>query len=329
MEFGKFIRNGVEYRFDPLTHEQCRINPDRARRIKQAGSKVDLSEIIARTKGTCPFCPDHIKDKTPEFSKEICQRGKIELGETSVFPNLNPFGENHAVGVISRAHFLDMDEFSIEMLQDNLTASKDYILSVYEGDKKAIWPIYIWNYMPPSAGSIIHPHSQILVEREPLPGQAEMLQKSEEYFGCKRRNYWEELVEGERELNERFIYDGSCLSVIASFAPRGFNEIQFIFKEVSSFTELVERPIIDFANCLTKALKWYKKLGIGSFNLVTYSGPIDKKLYHYRLNAKLISRPYPQGIYTNDTGPMERLYDVWVIDTLPEIVAENLKLFFN
>jgi len=45
------------------------------------------------------------------------------------------------------------------------------------------------------------------------------------------------------------------------------------------------------------------------------------------LNIKLISRPYPSGIYTDDTGPLERLYDAWVIDTLPEMVAEELKPF--
>lgn len=85
--------------------------------------------------------------------------------------------------------------------------------------------------MPPSAGSIIHPYSQILVESEPLPIQAELLERSEEYFNRNRRNYLEELVEREREIDERFIYDGGYLSMIASFAPRGFNEIQFIFRE--------------------------------------------------------------------------------------------------
>ena len=329
MEFRKLVRGGVEYRFDPLTQEQCRINPDRARRIRQAGSEVDLDEVIARTRETCPFCPERVKDKTPTLPGEICEEGRIKLGETWVFPNLNPVGENHAVGVMSRAHFLALDEFGAEMFQDNLTASRDYILSVYKSDVKAIWPIYIWNYMPPSAGSIIHPHSQILVERQSLPFQAELLRRSEEYFVCNRRNYWEELVEQEGKLGERFIYDSNSLSVIASFAPRGFNEIQFIFKEGSSLTELSQRQVSDFAICFAKVLYGYKKLGIGSFNLVTYSGPVGEELPHYRLNAKLISRPYPQGIYTNDTGPMERLYNVWVIDTLPEMVAKNMRSFFT
>jgi len=329
MEFRRFVRNEVEYRFDPLTRKQCRINPDRARRIKQAGGKIDLGEIIARTKETCPFCPEHVEDKTPGFPAAKCTKEKIKLGETLIFPNLNPVGENHAVGVISREHFLGLGEFSTEMLRDNLLASKDYILSVYRMDKEAIWPTYIWNYMPPSAGSIIHPHSQILVEREPLAIQIELLERSKVYFNHNQRNYWEELVKVERKLDERFIYENSYLSVIASFAPQGFNEIQFIFKEESSLVELAERQIANFADCLVKALKGYKELGIGSFNLITFSGPIGERRDYYRLTAELISRPYPGGIYTNDTGPMERLCDVWVIDTLPEVVAEKMEPFFR
>jgi len=329
MEFRKSIRNGVEYRLDPLTHDQCRINPDRAKRVKQAGGGVELGEMIARTRELCPFCPQNLEEKTPEFPKEKWEEGRIALGESLIFPNLNPFGENHAVGIMSRAHFLNLDEFSVEMLRDNLVAGKNYILSVYENDKEAIWPIYVWNYMPPSAGSIIHPHVQILVEREPLPVQVRLLEKSKEYFEHNDQDYWEELVEEERKRNESFIYEGDSLSVIASFAPRGFNEIQFIFKEISSLAELDERRIADFAACLVKALKGYKELGVGSFNLVSFSGPVGKRLDHYRLSAKLISRPYPSGVYTNDTGPFERLCDAWVIDTLPEIVAENLRPFFS
>ena len=117
--------------------------------------------------------------------------------------------------------------------------------------------------------------------------------------------------------------------MIASFAPHGFNEIQFIFNEQSSIVELKQKQRSDFATCLVKALRAYKKLGIGSFNLVTYSGSIGAKPDHYRLNVKLISRPYPAEVYTNDSGPAERLYDVRVIDTLPEMVAETVRPFLG
>jgi galactose-1-phosphate uridylyltransferase len=86
-----------------------------------------------------------------------------------MFPNLNPFGENYAVGTLSEGHYLDLDEFSGDLLRDNLLASNDYILSVYVHHREALWPIWVWNDMPPSAGSILDPHVQVLVERASAP----------------------------------------------------------------------------------------------------------------------------------------------------------------
>lgn len=328
IEFRKVIKNQIEYRFDPLTEEQSRINPDRAKRVKQAESDIRLKEIINRSRETCVFCPEQIEEKTPKFPEAIHKDGRIRIGESVIFPNLNPFGENHAVGILSKGHFLDLDEFKVDLLRDNLRATKDYILSVYASDKEAIWPIWVWNYMPPSAGSIIHPHVQILVEKEPVPRQAKLLEKSESYFELNKRSYWEDLVAEERKLDERYIFGNDSLSVIASFAPRGFNEIQFIFNE-GSLGDLNETQIDEFADNLTKVLCGYKEMGIGSFNLITHSGPLDKKLDYYSLHTKLFSRPYPKGVYTSDTGPMERGYDVWVIDTLPEELANRMRPFFD
>ena len=68
---------------------------------------------------------------------------------------------------------------------------------------------------------------------------------------------------------------------------------------------------------------------VGSLNLLTYSGPLNGKIGSYSLHARLFSRPFPRGVYTNDTGPMERGYDVWVIDTVPEDLAHRMKPFFS
>ncbi|MHA1210795.1 MAG: hypothetical protein ACTSRF_16465 [Candidatus Freyarchaeota archaeon] len=282
IEFRTVVRNRVEYRFDPLTGEQCRINPERAKRVKQAEIDVEFSDIIHRSRENCPFCPENIYEKTPQFPRELCEEGRIRVGESVIFPNLNPFGENHAVGTITHAHFLDLDEFETRMIRDNLTASREYA----------------------SAGSIIHPHVQIMVEREPTPQQRRLLEKSKQYFQENGTNYWKDLIEKEKRNGERFIGETGSVSVTASFAPRGFNEVQFTFHEVGSLAELGKREINDFADCLLRVLRGYKKIGVGSFNLASYS-------------------------YTNDTGPMERLYDVWVIDTLPETLAGMLRGFFG
>ena len=328
VEFRKAIRDEIEYRFDPLTGEQARINPARASRLRQAEADVEWEGIIERSRKACAFCPEHIEENTPTFPGTICPEGRIRRGETVVFPNLNPFGENHAVAILSEAHYLDLDEFRVDMLRDNLVASRDYILSVRHNDREARWPIWVWNYMPPSAGSIIHPHVQILVEGQPVPQLAELLAWGEAYFDEYRRNYWEDLVSEEQKLDERYIYGDNALAVLASFAPRGFNEIGFIFHR-SSLAELIEGEIDAFAHALTNALCGYKAMGIGSFNLITYSGPLDERPDFYRLHARLFSRPFPRGVYTNDTGPMERGYDVWVIDTVPEELADRMRPFFT
>jgi galactose-1-phosphate uridylyltransferase len=329
MEFRRFVNDGVEYRFDPLTGDQCRINPQRAKRLRQTVNDEALRQMVANSRESCPFCPEHVEQMTPKFPEKNWEEGRIKFGQTLIFPNLNPFGENHAVAIITQAHFLPLDEFSTDMLCHNLLASKGYILAVHRRGHEATWPTYMWNYMPPSAGSIIHPHAQILVESKPLPKQAQLLEKSQQYMGSEGNNYWEELVKQERKLGERFIYQSDFISVLASFAPRGFNEIQFVFRDKSSLGGLEEEEIQDFASCLVRALRGYRNIGVGSFNLITFSGPLGKNLDYYRLHAKLISRPHPAGIYTSDTGPLERLCDAWVIDTLPEVVAERLKPFFS
>ena len=330
MEFKKTLRGQIEFRFDPLTNHQTRINPARAKRPKLAEIEVSLREIGEKGKEKCPFCPERIEEKTPQFSPQICPEGRIRIGQTVIFPNLNPFAENQAVGVMSKDHFLDLDEFEEQMLEDNLIGSKNYILAVYQKKPEAIWPVWVWNYMPPSAGSMPHPHCQIWIESKETNGQKKIIERCLNYYGLKRKNFWSDLIEEEKKKGERFIAENDSLVLISSFAPRGFNEIQFIFKDLSSISELTEEKIIDFASLLKKALIGYKEIGVGSFNLVSFSGPLDKPdPRFYWLNFKLFSRPYPRGVYTSDTGPMERMYDTWVIDTLPEVTAERLRPFLK
>ena len=111
----------VEHREDPLTGARSRINVARAGRKRQAQSDgADLRQVIASTEGDCCFCPQNVERKTPKFPPEICPQGRIERGESLVFPNLFPFAEYHAVGTFSNEHFLDLDEFTPEMILDNL-----------------------------------------------------------------------------------------------------------------------------------------------------------------------------------------------------------------
>jgi len=293
-----------------------------------AGSQP-FESVVKSSQERCPFCPERILEKVPKFPESIAKGGRIIEGQTIIFPNLNPFGENHAVGVISNAHFLDVEQFNPSLLSATIIASQRYIKAIYANKPADKYPVFVWNYLPPSAGSIIHPHIQMLVEDEPIPELQKHMKNSSEYYKLHSRNFYADLVEAELSAGERYVGGNESVHVITSFAPRGFNEVQFIFPKASSFTDLNKTQVEHFAEALVKVFAGYKSVGVGSFNLVSYSAAVEEEREDFWLCIKLFSRPFPKGVYTNDTGPMERMYDSFVIDSPPEILASYLKPFFN
>jgi galactose-1-phosphate uridylyltransferase len=350
----------IEYRKDPLTGLWCRINIKRAERVKQARlsppaqdddgqvqkASEDLRAMIDKTKERCFFCAENIERDTPKFSEDIWPRfigakyskrskrpiwkeGRLQMGQCLVFPNLFPFGQYHAVAIMSSQHYLALDGFTDQMVIDNLTACRDYILAVYRNNPMARFPMYNWNHMPPSAASIVHPHVQVLIDREPTSYEALLLKSSKEYCIKTGRNYWEEIVEEEQRLGQRFIHRDESLSCIASFAPQGNREVQIIFTGISSIAQLDKRRIADFSRCVIKILRSYKDMGVGSFNLSSFSGPINEPLEYYSLNLKIISRPSLQAYWTNDTGFMERFQYESIVEQKPEDVAAGMRRFLK
>ena len=101
------------------------------------------------------------------------------------------------------------------------------------------------------------------------------------------------------------------------------------FNLISSLYELTPKLIADFAPSLLGALNDYRELDVEAFNLVTYSSATNQNHEYYWSNMKLIFNPFPKGAYTNNTGYMERLYNVWIINTLPKMVAKKLRNHFK
>jgi galactose-1-phosphate uridylyltransferase len=324
-----FQREGhsIEYREDPLTGVLCRLNARRAARPRQAPLAEGFKEIIPQPED-CPFCPQNIPTKTPLFPADICPGGRIERGESCFFPNLFPLARYHATGTLTREHFLDLPQFQERMIADNLLAAREFMLLVQRREPQARYPIYIWNHLPPSAGSIIHPHTQVWVDIRPTPYQKQLLEKSREYFTPRGSNFWKDLLQEEQRQGERYIGSSGAVTVIASYAPQGNREVQLIFREVSNLAELGEQEIEDFARCLVKLLRGYHHMGVTSFNLSTFSAPLGERLEYYSLHAKLISRPPVQPYYRNDTGFLERLHYEADIELAPERVAQELRPLF-
>ena len=80
------------------------------------------------------------------------------------------------------------------------------------------------------------------------------------------------------------------------------------------------KPLIGFSDATALAMYLFVHCG-----LITFSGPVGEKMDYYSLHIKIISRPFPAGLYSNDTGPLERLQDERVIETLPEDVTRQMR----
>ena len=172
----------LQYRIDPLTGSRTQINAHRADRNLQAeGGGVDIREMAEETREGCPFCPANIAEATPLFTSDISPTGRIVRGQTTLFPNRYPFAQYHAVGIVSKAHFLRLGEFTSDLIADNLLAVQEYVRAVNSTTDDPVYPAWTWNYMPPSAASVIHPHTQTVAELQPPPGLAATLERSIAY----------------------------------------------------------------------------------------------------------------------------------------------------
>ncbi len=318
----------IEYRKDPLFSSWCRINVKRTERIKQWKSDADFWDSIEKSKKGCFFCPENIEKTTPRFLASIAKEGRIKHGETQVFPNLFPFAQYHAIATLGESHFTDLHEFTTRQIEDTLTASIDFFSRVLKADKKARWPSFNWNNLPPSGASIIHPHVQLVVDKRPTYMTERLLKASSEYFKQHGRNFWVELIKAEVESGERLIGRRNGMVWMTTFAPIGNNEVTAVFEDTSSL-DLTAKQIKAFAAGLQRVLKGYYELGVKSFNLTTYSAPFDDKREDFFTHAKIISRPPPLRDYTSDSGFMEVLHMERVVENMPERLAENLRLFFG
>jgi UDPglucose--hexose-1-phosphate uridylyltransferase len=318
----------VEFREDPLTRRRCRMNARRAGRIKQTRPTSVPAEISEKKEG-CPFCPENIQQAVTKFDPGFYPGGRIRRGECWLFPNVFPLASYHVAATVSNSHFLDLHEFSPGMVSDCTTAAREFLAVVDRHDSKTRYPILVWNHLSPSAASMVHPHIQVLADVRPTSYQETLLEASREYHGRIGRSFWKDILDEERQRGERYIGENESVAALASFAPQGNREVLIIFKSTSNLLDLRDEEIAGFADCVVRLLKAYKGMGVNSFNVSTFSGPMRDKLEYYSLHAKLISRPVLEPFYRNDTGILERFHHEADIEVMPESFAEKAREFWG
>jgi len=296
------IRSGnstVQVREEHVSGLRCRISPERLNR------RIDSAYVVPPVPDQCPFCEGEVERVTPTFPDGT----RIPVGESLTFPNLFPFAEWHTVTVISRAHHVG--EFSRRQVEDALVGQT---LSLRGRDG---YPSVNWNYLPSAGASIAHPHLQGLVDRRPAVLAERYMKGGFRYLLKHGENYWDSLVEQERD-SERFLF-GDEICWIAQAVPLGEREVRAVFP-VSTLPEF-EPYIGTFAEGLLSVLRMYRSLGTHAFNMSLFFDS-RKTGNVFRGFCSVISRINPNASSMSDSAFTERIHQEPVILTLPEELGQ-------
>jgi len=315
-----------ELRTDPLTGRQTMVY-DRWRR---ALPKKDLAPLLARSLAAdCPFCPEHIEERTSRFIPALVPEGRLRFGEAWLVPNIRPYNPYSAVLVLSKAHFVALDEFTPEMLVNGLSGARSYLKRIADYDAAAAYSFIGWNYMPASGGSIVHPHLQPEACCYPTAYQRELLSASAAYAGDNNgASYWAELLAAERERGERYIGESGAVCWLTPFVPRSrMLDVIALFPERASLLDVTDGEFADFADGLRRLFRYMHQRNHYSFNLSFTSG--KKGDGHFWTQARLVPRMTLLEMEISDCNYLDVLQDMHFSARRPEDVCRELRECFK
>ena len=280
--------------------------------------------IIEKSKETCPFCPERINAATPKFSLSIAPEGRIQYGRVTVMPNAFPYSQYNAVVVFSDQHHLTLEEFSAELFYEAFIASLLYIERVGKSDKEVAHASINWNHMPPSGGGIIHPHLQIVVNREPTRFHGRLLHASLEYKKDRGRNYWPDLICFERQEEVRYLFHCGEVVFLTSFCPRGmFGDVLALFEGAGSLRDIKSEGWKEFAKGLAYVLSCFHKMNYDSINMTLLTNL--KRDEDFWVQARILPRATIPPLGTSDVNYFEKGHDEIIAIISPEDLAGGIR----
>jgi UDPglucose--hexose-1-phosphate uridylyltransferase len=316
----------LEFRLDPLTGQSCRVVRFNLNRIQ----KTDLAALEKRSRELpCPFCPPLVEKITPRFPPDLVPEGVIRQGQARAFPNTGPYDVHGAVVVITDQHFVKLTEFTLETIFNALLAAHTFLKDVLKADHAVKHHFIAWNYMPPSGGSLVHPHLQANAGYRPTVYQKLLLESSRKYYRKTGQNYWRDLLRQEEKMGERYIGKIGQTQWLTSFAPRGrLSDVFALFPGKASVVDLNEGDLRDFSTGLLKVFGFIDELKLVSFNMATYSGYDSGQFWtQARITPRGLLLYSP--IETSDQFYYQLLQDENICILAPEEACQRMKKWFH
>ncbi len=313
-----------EVRTCPLSGHITRILPIRMRQLVPA----DMESLISRSKAGCPFCPEAIETKTPRFTGNFLPGGgRIQFGETVIFPNAFPYDVNSAVAVITRQHFVAIGQFIPELLSQAFRASLLFFQRAQEVFPDARQALLAWNYMPLAGAGLIHPHFQLAALAEPTAFYRRILERARGNDSGRKKSIFEEIVDREIEEKSRYIARTGQWDWLTAFAPRAIYEFWGVFTEAANVLELGERDLMDLASGISRILKFLATKNIQAPNMTLYSR-YSTPGNGSRNWVSIVPRFSYPGMSTSDVNYFDKLHGESIAFTTPEEVTLEVRKFF-
>ncbi len=315
----------IEERYDETTGVASRILPYRVR----PAQKPDTGAYLEKSpQSICPFCPDLFEKLTPKFTPDIIPEGKFRHGNAWLFPNAFPYDSTNTVAIFSSNHFIALDQLTAEAMRDGFAVCRDYFYRIAEMQQGYQYCSINWNYMPPSGGGLIHPHLQTIVGKHPTNFMRRLIASAQNYATATGgKSLWRNLLAMEQDKTERFIACTGVINWLTAFSPKGMaGEIDFYFKEKTSFFDLTEANFDELRQGLARVFLYLYVNNYMSFNLSLYATMTPEK--NLWVQGKIVPRFELNPLGTSDLNYFEKLHDEIICPVVPEHLCKELQAYF-
>ncbi|MBW1941317.1 MAG: hypothetical protein JRJ51_00600, partial [Deltaproteobacteria bacterium] len=257
----------------------------------------------------------------------LVPEGRIRVGDAILFPNILPLDRYTGISVLSKTHYVPMEDFTPETMQDAFRAALIFINRVAAYDPGIQYFNINWNYMPQAGSSLVHPHIQVNCGNTPTNQFRVQLDASRGYYEKHNALFWEDFVQAEKAAGERFVGERGSTAWFLSFVPQTIvPDLWCIFTEHDSLIDLRDQDLLDFLEGLSRALAYIDGEGFFSFNVALF---FVREESHFRANARVCPRTLLREIGNSDHTYYQALHKEPCTHCPPESIRKKVKGIFS
>lgn len=278
-----------ELRFDLISKDWVVIATGRGKKPEMFKKEKRARAEIPRAK--CPFC-----------RRDQSEKALLDLPNVFVIANKYPAflpaaklekrSENHlyqamnAVGfcevVVTKDHQKSLAQLSLSAVKEVIDSYQGRYLDLMEKNHVNYISIF-HNHGLEAGASQPHPHSQIITSPLIDHDLEGALSNSKRYFKESKHCIYCRMMEWEKKVGERIIFENEDFLVLAPFASKAAFELIVSPKNhLPYFERINEKEKAGLAEALKEALrKLYRGLGDPAYNFYLHTSPCDQRDYSY------------------------------------------------